>query len=223
MRRRYPSRPILGVGAILLRRGRVLLVQRGRAPLKGYWSLPGGALELGERLEDGVRREVLEETGLTVKPLESSRSLRESAPASETGPSTTTWWWITCAGSRAGCCGPAPTPSRRSGFAGRIWAGAGSRRGPSRDSQSVSEGSRGGRGAHEDDKRHPAGIRRAEAAAGALRLEPPGPAGDREDRAVDRPLRAGEKSRRGGRGDRIPPSGLAAAARGSRRGRPPAL
>lgn len=70
MRRRYPSRPILGVGAILLRRGRVLLVQRGKAPLKGYWSLPGGALELGERLTDGVRREVLEETGLTVQPLE---------------------------------------------------------------------------------------------------------------------------------------------------------
>ena len=70
MRRRYPSRPILGVGAILLHSGSVLLVQRGRAPLKGYWSLPGGALELGERLADGVRREVLEETGLTVKPLE---------------------------------------------------------------------------------------------------------------------------------------------------------
>jgi 8-oxo-dGTP diphosphatase len=69
MRRRYPSRPILGVGAIVIRRDRILLVQRGRAPLKGYWSLPGGALELGERLADGVRREVLEETGLTVKPL----------------------------------------------------------------------------------------------------------------------------------------------------------
>jgi 8-oxo-dGTP diphosphatase len=70
MRRRRPSRPILGIGAIILRRGCVLLVERGRAPLKGYWSLPGGALELGERLADGVRREVLEETGLIVKPLE---------------------------------------------------------------------------------------------------------------------------------------------------------
>ena len=47
----------------------MLLVERGRAPLKGYWSLPGGVLEAGERLEEGVRREVLEETGLTVKPL----------------------------------------------------------------------------------------------------------------------------------------------------------
>jgi 8-oxo-dGTP diphosphatase len=70
MRRRYPSRPILGVGAIIFRRGCVLLVQRGRPPLKGYWSLPGGALELGEPLANGVLREVVEETGLTVKPLE---------------------------------------------------------------------------------------------------------------------------------------------------------
>ena len=68
-RRRYPARPILGVGAIILSRNRVLLVERGKSPLKGYWSLPGGALETGERLEDGVRREVLEETGLLVKPL----------------------------------------------------------------------------------------------------------------------------------------------------------
>lgn len=54
---------------MILRRGRVLLVERGREPLKGYWSLPGGVLEVGERLEDGVRREVLEETGLEVQPL----------------------------------------------------------------------------------------------------------------------------------------------------------
>jgi 8-oxo-dGTP diphosphatase len=54
---------------LILRRGRVLLVERGREPLKGYWSLPGGVLEVGEHLEDGVRREVLEETGLEVQPL----------------------------------------------------------------------------------------------------------------------------------------------------------
>jgi ADP-ribose pyrophosphatase YjhB (NUDIX family) len=47
----------------------VLLVERGQSPLKGYWSLPGGVLEKGERLEEGVRREVLEETGLVVKPV----------------------------------------------------------------------------------------------------------------------------------------------------------
>ena len=67
--RRYPRRPILGVGALIFRRDRVLLVERGKSPLKGYWSLPGGAVETGERLEEGVRREVLEETGLVVKPV----------------------------------------------------------------------------------------------------------------------------------------------------------
>ena len=67
--RRYPKRPILGVGAIIIDAGRVLLVERGREPLKGYWSLPGGVLEVGEKLADGVRRETLEETGLEVQPL----------------------------------------------------------------------------------------------------------------------------------------------------------
>jgi 8-oxo-dGTP diphosphatase len=57
------------VGAIIVKRGRVLLVERGKSPLKGYWSLPGGVLETGERLEEGIRREVLEETGLAVKPV----------------------------------------------------------------------------------------------------------------------------------------------------------
>ena len=67
--RRYPKRPILGVGAIVIDAGRVLLVERGREPLKGYWSLPGGVLEVGERLVEGVRRETLEETGLEIEPL----------------------------------------------------------------------------------------------------------------------------------------------------------
>lgn len=57
------------MGAIILKRDSVLLVERGKSPLEGYWSLPGGVLETGERLEEGIRREVLEETGLTVKPL----------------------------------------------------------------------------------------------------------------------------------------------------------
>lgn len=67
--RRYPKRPLVGVGAILFRRGRILMARRGKAPLKGWWSLPGGAVELGESLEDAVRREVLEETGLEVEPV----------------------------------------------------------------------------------------------------------------------------------------------------------
>lgn len=65
--RRYPQRPIVGVGAVIVQRDCVLLVERGHEPLEGYWSLPGGALEVGERLEDGVRREVREETGLEVE------------------------------------------------------------------------------------------------------------------------------------------------------------
>jgi 8-oxo-dGTP diphosphatase len=67
--RRYPKRPLVGVGAIIFRRDRILMAQRGKEPLKGWWSLPGGALELGESLQDAVRREVLEETGLEVEPV----------------------------------------------------------------------------------------------------------------------------------------------------------
>jgi len=67
--RRYPKRPIIGVGALIFRRDRILMARRGKEPLKGWWSLPGGALEIGERLADGIRREVREETGLEVRPL----------------------------------------------------------------------------------------------------------------------------------------------------------
>ena len=66
--RRYPSRPLVGVGAVILERGRVLMAQRGKQPFEGWWSLPGGLLELGEALADGLRREVREETGLEVRP-----------------------------------------------------------------------------------------------------------------------------------------------------------
>ena len=64
--RKYPDRPIVAVGAVILDGDRVLLVQRGQEPLKGEWSLPGGAVELGETLEEAVVREVREETSLEV-------------------------------------------------------------------------------------------------------------------------------------------------------------
>jgi 8-oxo-dGTP diphosphatase len=64
--REYPARPIVGVGGVVFVEGRVLLVKRRFEPLAGRWSLPGGAVEVGETLAEGLAREMLEETGLDV-------------------------------------------------------------------------------------------------------------------------------------------------------------
>ncbi len=69
MSRLYPARPIVGIGIAVLRPDAVLLVRRGQPPSLGAWSLPGGAQELGETAEQAARRELLEETGLTVGAL----------------------------------------------------------------------------------------------------------------------------------------------------------
>lgn len=66
MRRIYPSQPVVGVGAIVLNQGRMLLEKRKNEPGKGKWSIPGGVVELGEDLLQSVIREVKEETGLDV-------------------------------------------------------------------------------------------------------------------------------------------------------------
>ena len=67
MKREYPPAPIVGVGAIIRHQDRLVLIRRDQEPARGYWTFPGGAVELGESLEDAVRREVLEETGLYVQ------------------------------------------------------------------------------------------------------------------------------------------------------------
>lgn len=67
MRRDYPDRPFLGVGAVIIDDSRVLLIRRANPPLQGEWSIPGGLVETGESTRDAIAREVLEETGLKVE------------------------------------------------------------------------------------------------------------------------------------------------------------
>jgi 8-oxo-dGTP diphosphatase len=70
MQREHPKQPLIGVGALIVENGRVALIKRGKAPLLGEWSIPGGMLELGETLRQGAEREALEETGLVVRATE---------------------------------------------------------------------------------------------------------------------------------------------------------
>lgn len=69
MPRQYPEHPLLGVGAIVFEQDRVVLVKRAGEPLKGWWSIPGGLVETGELIEDALRRETREETGLEIDQL----------------------------------------------------------------------------------------------------------------------------------------------------------
>ena len=70
LRREYPERPIVGVGGVVIHEERVLLIRRGSAPLEGEWSIPGGMLEIGETILEGVQRELLEETAIEVRVLD---------------------------------------------------------------------------------------------------------------------------------------------------------
>jgi 8-oxo-dGTP diphosphatase len=68
IRREYPVAPLVGVGALIIDGGRIVLVRRGKPPAQGEWSIPGGLVQLGETLNEAVAREALEETGLEVRP-----------------------------------------------------------------------------------------------------------------------------------------------------------
>jgi ADP-ribose pyrophosphatase YjhB (NUDIX family) len=63
----YPVAPVVGVGAVIVRDGRALVIRRAHEPRKGEWSLPGGRVELGETLVEALRREMKEETGLDIE------------------------------------------------------------------------------------------------------------------------------------------------------------
>ena len=69
-KREYPDLPVVGVGGVVVRDGCALLIRRGHPPLKGEWSIPGGTLEVGETIAEGIQRELLEETGIVVRLLD---------------------------------------------------------------------------------------------------------------------------------------------------------
>ena len=80
-KRKYPDQPLVGVGGVVIDNGSALLIRRGSPPLEGQWSIPGGLLELGETLAQGVARELAEETGLEVNVLELIEAFERIYPA----------------------------------------------------------------------------------------------------------------------------------------------
>jgi len=85
MKREYPDRPVVAVGAVIIQDGQALIVQRAAAPRKGEWTVPGGVLELGETLRQGTEREALEETGLAVEAGEVLEVVDSIYPAAQGG------------------------------------------------------------------------------------------------------------------------------------------
>ena len=85
MAREYPDKPVVGIGGVVIENDHALLIRRGTEPLMGQWSIPGGTLELGESLQAGVARELLEETGLQVRVLELIEVFDRIFPAEDSG------------------------------------------------------------------------------------------------------------------------------------------
>ncbi|HTZ47755.1 MAG TPA: NUDIX hydrolase [Verrucomicrobiae bacterium] len=88
MAREYPDRPVVGIGGVVIEDGRALLIRRGAEPLRGHWSIPGGTLEIGESLQAGVARELLEETALEVRVLDVIEVFDRIFPAEDSGSSS---------------------------------------------------------------------------------------------------------------------------------------
>jgi 8-oxo-dGTP diphosphatase len=88
MAREYPDKPVVGIGGVVIDNDHALLIRRGTEPLMGQWSIPGGTLELGESLQAGVARELLEETGLEVRVLDLIEVFDRIFPAEESGSSS---------------------------------------------------------------------------------------------------------------------------------------
>jgi 8-oxo-dGTP diphosphatase len=84
-KREYPEKPLVGVGGVVIADERVLLIRRGSEPLKGEWSIPGGMLELGEKIAEGIARELKEETGITVRVLELIEVFERIFPDAKSG------------------------------------------------------------------------------------------------------------------------------------------
>jgi 8-oxo-dGTP diphosphatase len=87
-KREYPEQPLVGVGGVVIDNGRALLIRRASPPLEGQWSIPGGMLELGETLTQGVARELAEETGLEVSVAELLEVFERIFPAPQNADGT---------------------------------------------------------------------------------------------------------------------------------------